>query len=94
MYQFRNTIIQSKILWKHDISDGQSSRINKTLCQNDSWLKEKRDSCLKKLLFMNGYFDGVEDKFYDKETYRFNPDILFMNRISHDFKNFDDDVYE
>jgi hypothetical protein len=43
---------------------------------------------------MNGYFDGIEDKFYDKETYGFNSDILFMDRISHDFKHFDDDVHE
>jgi hypothetical protein len=63
----------------------------KTFCRNDSWLKEKRVSSLKKLLFMNGYFDGIEDKFYDKETYRFDSDILFMDKVSHNFKYFDDD---
>ncbi len=66
----------------------------KSLRRNDNGLKEKRDSSLKKLLFMNGYFDEIEDKFYDKETYGLNPDILFMDRIPHDFKYFDDDVYE
>ncbi len=63
----------------------------KTLCQNDNGLKEKRVSCLKRLLFMNGYFDEIEDKFYDKKNHGLNPDILFMDKIPHNFKRFDDD---
>jgi hypothetical protein len=62
----------------------------RSMCVNDNWIKQKRDSSLKKLLFNNGYFDGINKTFYDKETYGFNPDIVFMDKIHHDFLPFDD----
>jgi hypothetical protein len=66
----------------------------KILCRDDNWLKTRQYSSLKKLLFMNGYYDFQEEKFYDKDTYGFNPDILFMGRIHHDFEPFDMDKIE
>ena len=63
----------------------------KTLNINNDWLKQKQYSSLGKLLFENGYFDFKEKKFYDKNSFGFNPDILFMGKIHHSFTNFDDD---
>jgi len=63
----------------------------KTLNVNNDWLKQKQYSSLGKLLFENGYFDFKEKKFYDKETFGFNPDILFMGKIHHSFTKFDDE---
>jgi hypothetical protein len=60
----------------------------KTLCRNENWLKDKQYSSLGKILFLNGYYDFKEQKFYDKTTYGFNPDILFMGRVHHDFTDF------
>lgn len=65
--------------------------ILETLCKNNNWLKEKEKSSLKKLLFKNGYLDGVEGKFYHKDVYGFNPDIVFFGRIHHDFEICDED---
>lgn len=66
----------------------------RTLCHNDNWLKEKQYSSLGKLLFKNGYFDAVEGRFYDQETYGFNPDIVFFANIPHDFEQFSDEDME
>jgi hypothetical protein len=63
----------------------------KTLCRNDNWLKEKQNSSLGKLLFNNGYFDLKEQKFYSKEEHKFNPNILFMGKIHHDWTAFNDE---
>jgi hypothetical protein len=57
-----------------------------TLCKNDDWLISMRDTGLKKLLFLNGYYDATEIKFYHKEKYGFNPKILFMDRVPHNFE--------
>jgi phage/plasmid-associated DNA primase len=67
----------------------------KTLCKNDDWLKQKECSSLGKLLFNNGYLDLKNGfHFYDKETYGFNPDILFMGKINRNFEQFDDEQME
>ena len=67
----------------------------KTLCKNDDWLKQKECSSLGKLLFNNGYLDMKNDMlFYDKETYGFNSDILFMGKIDKNFEPFDDEQME
>lgn len=64
----------------------------KTLCKNDDWLRQKECSSLGKLLFNNGYLDLKNGfNFYDKETYGFNPEILFMGKINKDFKPFDEE---
>jgi len=65
--------------------------IIKSLCVNDNWLNEKMNSSLGYLLFTNGYFDGKKGLFYDKKTYGFNPDIVFMNRVPHAFTHFTDE---
>jgi hypothetical protein len=57
-------------------------------CRDDNWLRQKQDSSLGKILFKNGYFDGRAKHFYDQETYGFNPNILFFDRINHDFGQF------
>lgn len=66
----------------------------KTLNINNDWLTQKQYSSLGKLLFENGYFDLKEQKFYDKATYGYNPDILFMGKIHHDFIEFNDNDNE
>jgi phage/plasmid-associated DNA primase len=58
-----------------------------TLCKNDNWLRQKRDSSLGKLLFTNGYFDGRTEMFYHGSK-GFNPEILFFHRILHEFGEF------
>ena len=59
------------------------------------WLKQKECSSLGKLLFNNGYLDFKNGfKFFDKETYGFNPDILFMAKIDKDFLPFDEKQME
>lgn len=66
----------------------------KTLNMNNNWLKQSQYTSLKKLLFENGYFDFTTNKFYDKKTYGYNPDILFMGKIHHDFDIFYDEDME
>ena len=67
----------------------------KTLCKNDDWLKQKECSSLGKLLFNNGYLDLKNGfNFYDKETYGFNPDILFMGKINKNLESFDEEQME
>lgn len=46
---------------------------------DNEWLMKKSESGLGKLLFTNGYYDGV---FHSE----FNPDILFFSRIPHDYE--------
>jgi hypothetical protein len=59
--------------------------IIKSLCVNNDWLRQKAESSLGKILFKNGVYDFTEGKFYDKATYGFNPDVVFMGRIHNDF---------
>lgn len=63
----------------------------KTLNINNDWLTQTQYSSLGKLLFENGYLDLKTNKFYDKVTYGYNPDILFMGKIHHDFTEFNDE---
>jgi len=62
---------------------------------NNNWLKQMEHTSLHKLLFNNGYFDGDTELFYHKDEYKFNPDIMFMGKIHHDFTplSFDDANY-
>lgn len=62
----------------------------KTININDEWLNVKRQSSLGKLLFMNGYLNMRNGKFYNE----FDPDIVFFNRINHNFEGFDDEAME
>lgn len=57
----------------------------KTLCTNNNWLKEAQYSSLGKILFNNGYYDFHTCMFYSKEEYGFNPSIVFMGKVHHDF---------
>ena len=68
----------------------------KSSCVNDDWLKQKECSSLGRLLFNNGYIDVSNGKFmfYDKETYGFNPDIVFMGKIDKDFEPMNDEQLE
>jgi hypothetical protein len=66
----------------------------KTLCKNENWLKQKQYSSLGKILFLNGYYDCKEQKFYPKVDFGFNPEILFMGRIHHDFEPFDENYMD
>ena len=61
----------------------------KTRCVNNNWLKEKQESSLGKILFNNGYYDFHKEFFYPKEEYGFDPNIVFMGKIQHDFEDFD-----
>jgi hypothetical protein len=62
----------------------------KTLCRNDNWIREKQYSSLGKLLFNNGYYDSKEGKFYHKDEFGFNPEIVFFGKIHQDFLKFTD----
>lgn len=62
----------------------------KTMCINDDWLKQTQHTSLGKLLFKNGYIDLREYNFYSKEEHGFNPEIVFLGRIHHNFDVFDD----
>jgi hypothetical protein len=66
----------------------------KTLCINDTWFDTTRDSSIGKLLFTNGYMDLLHGKFYDKDTYGYDPTIVFYGRINHAFMQLDDDDME
>jgi phage/plasmid-associated DNA primase len=59
----------------------------KTLCIDNDWLRRVSSSSLGKILFNNGYYDFHEQKFHNY----FDPDIVFMGKIHHDFSNFSDD---
>jgi hypothetical protein len=63
-------------------------------CVNNNWLAEKQNTSLGKILFKNGYYDFHKELFYDKATYGFNPDIVFMGQIHHDYESFDTDYME
>lgn len=66
----------------------------KTLCINDNWLKQKQYTSLGKILFDNGYYDFKKEFFYDKEEHGFNPEIVFMGKIHHNFVPFDEEELE
>ena len=57
-------------------------------------MKQKQYSSLGKILFLNGYYDFKAQKFYSKEEFGFNPEILFMGRIHHDFEEFDSEYIQ
>ena len=59
----------------------------KALCINDAWMNQTQSSSLGKVLFNNGYYDFKTSKFYDK----FDPKIVFMNKIPHNFVAFSDE---
>jgi hypothetical protein len=64
-------------------------------CFDDEWLVRKEKSSLGMLLFNNGYLDiKTKFKFYNKEDFPFNPDIVFMERILKDFIPFDEEQVE
>lgn len=65
-----------------------------TLCKNDDWLDETQNTSLGKLLFMNGYFDGKTKLFYRKDEHGFNPEIVFFERIPHNFTPLDEAAEE
>lgn len=44
-----------------------------------------------KILFNNGYYDFHKQKFFSKAEYGFNPEIVFFEKINHDFELFNDD---
>ena len=61
-------------------------------CVDNQWLIRSELSSLGKLLFNNGYLDLKNGlKFYDKAIHKFNPDIVFMERILKDFNHFNEE---
>jgi hypothetical protein len=57
---------------------------------DDDWLTRKAETSLGKLLFNNGYLDLHAGKWYSKEEYGFNPEIVFFEKINRDFPKFKD----
>ena len=57
----------------------------KTKTIDNDWLREKEQSSMGKLLFPNGVLDLKEQKFYHKDKYPFNPEIVFSYRMPQDF---------
>ena len=58
----------------------------KTTNVNNDWLKQQQSSSLGKLLFKNGYYDFKTGLFYSKAEYGYNPDILFVFCVPHNFE--------
>lgn len=56
-------------------------RVLQTLNVDNDWAKRNELSAKGKLLFFNGYYDFDKQFFFDKETYGFNPNIVFFGRI-------------
>ena len=56
-------------------------QVLETVNIDNDWCKRTELSSKGKILFHNGYYDFNEQKFYDKETYGFNPDIVFFGKI-------------
>lgn len=63
----------------------------KTMNINDNWISQNQSSSLGKILFYNGYYDFKQGLFYDKKKDGFNPKIVFMGRIHHDFIPFEEE---
>ena len=86
-----DTYFQSKTSYGNTLSlMDKIPPLMKTLCQNNNWMRESQYSSLGKILFNNGYYDFQKEKFYSKEEYGFNPEIVFFGKIHHDFEAFDD----
>lgn len=66
----------------------------KMMCSDDDWMSRVQNSSLGKILFLNGYYDFRSEKFFSKEDFGFNPDIVFFDRINHSFEPFSDDQLE
>jgi hypothetical protein len=57
----------------------------KSISIDNIFFKKSELSSLNYLLFNNGYYDMKKNIFYDKETYEFNPNIVFYKKINRDF---------
>lgn len=66
----------------------------KNKCQDNDWFESNINTGLYKLLFKNGYYDFKMKKFFSKAEFGFNPDIIFFDRINHNFEGFDLDYIE
>jgi len=53
----------------------------RAVCIDEQWFRDNESSSLKHLLFTNGYMNMDTCKFYSKEEYGFNPDVVFFGRI-------------
>jgi hypothetical protein len=71
-------------------------------CVDDDWMMRTQNSSLGKILFKNGHYDFIRSVFVEGSTIKedetengYNPDIVFYNRIDHDFTDFspEDKVY-
>jgi len=56
-------------------------RVLQTLNVDNDWEKRNELSAKGKILFLNGYYDFDKQLFFDKETYGFDPNIVFFGRI-------------
>jgi len=83
-------------------TDTYSNKINlrsallgyvKQYSTDNGWMQDKEHSSLGKILFQNGYYDFEKTKFYSKEEYGFNPEILFFGRIHDDYIKPTEDTY-
>ena len=61
----------------------------KSICVNDNWLTATNLTSMNKLLFTNGYYEMNTGIFYDK----FDPEIVFFNRIDRQYKYYDNEPY-
>lgn len=66
-----------------------------TMCKNDDWVKQSQYTSLGKILFLNGYYDMKDDKWYPKDgETEFDTAIVFMGKIHHNFEAFSVDDLE
>lgn len=56
-------------------------RLLPLFCIQDDWYRVNQNSSLKKLLFKNGYYDGLTQTFHTE----FNPSIVFFHKINYNY---------
>ena len=52
---------------------------------DDNWVERTENTSRGYLLYKNGYYDLKKNIFYDSKTHKYNPDIVFIYRIDHDY---------
>ena len=52
---------------------------------DDNWIERTENSSRGFLLYKNGYYDLIKDIFYNSDDNKYDPNIVFMYKIDHDY---------
>jgi len=69
-------------------------QVLQTMNVDNDWCKRNEMSAKGKILFQNGYYDFDKQLFFDKETYGFNPEIVFFGQIYQNLEPISEDDVE